>query len=99
MLTDQATAYVLRKLKAWGETVQRGTVNMAGGGRRGGGKRGVLCICDLLGRKSAWHRSLVSVFHPEELTRWRRESLNSAFSVLRIIELILYLQQLQGRFL
>lgn len=32
MLTDQATAYVLRKLKAWSETVPRGAVNMVGGG-------------------------------------------------------------------
>lgn len=32
MLIDQATAYVLRKLRAWSETVWwRGTVNSVGG--------------------------------------------------------------------
>ena len=92
MLIDQATTYVLRKLRAWSETVRRGIVNPRWV------RRWVLCICYLLGQKSAWHRTLVSVFRPEELIRWRRELLNSAVSVLRIIELILYLQQLQGRF-
>ena len=77
MLIDQATAYVLRKLTAWSETVRGGTVNSAAGGGW------VLCICYLLGQKSAWHRTLVSVFRPEELIRLRRELLNSALSVLK----------------